>query len=93
MTKIISKPSKAQQIILNELRRGRIIYEDKHDQWGHRLSYWTAAIYDEYPHCYELPRRCNKQVVWALLSLGLIETKILWPEHSNPKEVYVLREG
>lgn len=82
--------SKAQKNLILELCSGRVICERQGCEVG-RLCYSTAKV-TELPHCYHRPRAVNKQTVWVLMSDGLIEKKIVWPDHANPKEVYVLSE-
>ena len=82
--------SKAQNKLILELLSGRVICERQGYKEG-RFCYETAKV-TELPHCYHRPRTVNKQTVWALMSDGLIEKKTVWPDHANPKEIYVLSE-
>ena len=80
--------SKEQKKLILELCLGRVICED----WSGGKYYYSTAKVTELPHCYHRPLTVNKQTVWALMSDGLIEKKTVWPDHANPKEIYVLSE-
>ena len=80
------KLSVAQQSLLVELQY-RVIFE-----WynGSNINYTTAEIRENSPHLQICPRPVNKQTVWILLGLGLIDEIQLWPESPNPQKAYIL---
>jgi hypothetical protein len=74
--------SAAQLDLIDELRAGYVIYE-KQARARERFSYITAQIDNVAPFAFLSPRRVNKQTVFALLSLGLLEEFRPWHEYET----------
>ena len=88
MAKVSGTVTSAQKRLIEKLHVGFVIVE--YECRG-KLSYTTAQICNEHPHCYNWPEYVNKNTVWALLSIGLIKVDTAWPEHENPIKIYVSR--
>ena len=86
------KISAAQQRILDELKKGKVIIEANYKG---TLKYETSYISKDCPWGFGRPRRVRKESVWVLISLGLIEEEPLpWPNRSMTTiyKQYVLQE-